>query len=77
MKYLIVLLVVVGGLWLLLKRHGRSDHGPAGRRHDPPMQPMAQCARCGLHLPSVDAVLEGTRVYCCDEHRRLGPGPSP
>lgn len=77
MKYLIVLLVVVGGLWLLLKRHVRSEQDAPSRRGDTPLQAMVQCARCGLHLPAADAVLEGTRVYCCEEHRRLGPGPTP
>ncbi|MBL8435812.1 MAG: hypothetical protein JNL99_12865 [Zoogloea sp.] len=34
---------------------------------------MVACAHCGLHVPESEAVRGGGSVYCCDEHRRLGP----
>lgn len=78
MKYLLVLVVVAIGLWMLNKRlrgpaprarppgsaHSRAARGPAA---------MVECAHCGLHLPAADAVREGAHAYCGEAHRRLGP----
>ena len=85
MKYLLVLLVLGFCLWSLLTRlrggrgddPGRSD-GP-GKGAAAPATPVAmvECAHCGLHLPAADAVAEGSRLYCGDAHRRLGPAPPP
>ena len=33
---------------------------------------MAQCAHCGVHFPLNEAVGEGNRVFCSEDHRRLG-----
>jgi uncharacterized protein len=38
---------------------------------------MVECANCGLHLPAGDALAEGSRLYCSDAHRRLGPAQPP
>lgn len=80
MKFLLVLLVVGVGLWLFTKRL----RGPAPPRREggrpaapPPAAAMVECAHCGLHLPAADALPEGSRLYCCDAHRRLGPAPRP
>lgn len=76
MKFLLVLAVVGVVLWLLRAR-SRGDGAAAARRDAPsavrPPQAMVACAHCGLHLPAADAVLEGSRVYCCDAHRQRGP----
>lgn len=82
LKILLVLLVVGIGVWSLVSRL----RGP--RRSDakaPPGQPpagtepvtMVECAHCGLHLPAGDAVPDGSRLYCSDAHRRLGPVQAP
>lgn len=76
MKYLLVLLVVGIGVWALLARL-RGPRTP-GRGKTPPgntPQAMVECAHCGLHLPAADALPEGSRLYCSDAHRRLGPAP--
>jgi uncharacterized protein len=78
MKYLLVLIVVVIGLWMLNKRlRGPAAKPPPGRgpgatRPQVPAE-MVECAHCGLHLPAADAVRDGAHVYCGDAHRRLGP----
>ena len=38
---------------------------------------MVVCAHCGVHLPATDALALGTRLYCSDAHRRLGPAQNP
>ena len=78
MKYLLVLLVVGIGLWTLISRlrgNGALPRPPKSGASEP-LQ-MVQCAHCGLHLPAADALPEGSRLYCSDDHRRLGPAASP
>ena len=81
MKFLLVLVVVGVGLWMLVSRlrGGAGSSDKVGRADGkPPIGPvvMVECAHCGLHLASGDAVAEGSRLYCSDAHRRLGPGPA-
>jgi uncharacterized protein len=84
MKYLLVLLVVALALWLMLRgrgtgQAGRDDAGRdkdskagGGKQPDKPTQMLA-CARCGLHLPRGDALLDAqSRPYCSSEHRDAG-----
>lgn len=76
MKYLLwglILAAVV--VWVLRTKKALKD-ARAGRRADESSsEPMVQCARCGVHLPRSEAVSDGgERVYCSEEHRRLGGG---
>lgn len=67
MKWLVVLAVVGVGLWLMLR-------GRAPRRSPPHRaEAMVQCAHCGVHFLSADAVLDGSRVFCSEAHRLAGP----
>ena len=78
MKYVIVLVVVGVAVWLFASRTrvgGRQ--GERGPRVPPKPSHMAQCAQCGVHLPASEALIEGTNVYCSEDHRRLGPGKKP
>jgi uncharacterized protein len=76
-KFLLVLLVVGVGLWMLVSRvrGPGADADRTARRKPDAAKPvvMVECAHCGLHLPAADAVTEGSRLYCTDAHRRLGP----
>lgn len=67
MKWLIVIAVTGLVVWLLTR--GRAP------RQRPPQRAVAmvECAHCGVHFPSGDAVLDGTRVYCSEAHRLAGP----
>jgi uncharacterized protein len=71
----LVLLVVGIGVWSLVSRlRGPRKDQPAAREPSGPAPvQMVECAHCGLHLPAGDAVAEGSRLYCSDAHRRLGP----
>ena len=84
MKFLLVLLVVGVGLWMLNARLRGPGSGGRGDAADPPKKPaaakpveMVACAHCGVHLPATDAQADGARLYCSDAHRRLGPAPNP
>jgi uncharacterized protein len=82
LKILLVLLVVGIGVWSLVSRlrgPGRSDAKAPPARPPAAATPVAmvECAHCGLHLPAADAVPDGSRLYCSDAHRRLGPVQAP
>jgi uncharacterized protein len=81
MKFLVVALVVVLGLWLLLR--GRKASGDERRAPPAPSKPgavkgpeaMVSCARCGVHLPQGDALFDPAgRPFCGAEHRDARPG---
>lgn len=78
MKYLLVLLVVGIGLWLLLRQRGSTRAGDApprrrGRR-GAETENMVACAHCGLHVPHGDAVVDAAgRPFCTEAHRLAGP----
>lgn len=74
MKYLLVMLVVGVGLWLLLRpaRRRPPPAAPAKRREQP--ADMVACAHCDLRLPRGEAVFDANgRAFCDDAHRRAGP----
>jgi len=75
-KYLLVLLVVGVGIWVLVKRLRSGGESPGLAERAAPVA-MVECAHCGVHLPAADAVSEGSRLYCSEGHRRLGPAPIP
>jgi uncharacterized protein len=38
-----------------------------------PRLPMVSCAKCGLHIPRNEALVQDDRFFCCEEHRRAAP----
>ncbi len=73
MKYLLILLAVLAGVWLWRKQRVQQEQPPQ-LRAPPQFQDMVRCAHCGVHLPRGDAVLEGAHMYYCSTaHRDRGP----
>jgi uncharacterized protein len=68
MKYLILLAVVGGLIWLI--KSNRKIKPPSETASSPTLD-MVPCAHCGLHLPDTDAVHAQSGVYCSAEHRDL------
>ena len=83
MKYLLVLLVVIVGAWLLIGRRRGDRTPPAGpsakadkaaKARAAKPQEMLACAHCGVHLPQAEALMDaGGRPFCSEAHRLAGP----
>ena len=69
MKYLLLVLVVVGVLWLVRtsRRRALPPKPPAG--DVPRHETMLACAHCGVHLPRSDALPGRGGVFCDAAHR--------
>jgi uncharacterized protein len=76
LKYAVVILVVLLGVWLWRKNRAddrqemaakpkRQDAAPAGAP-----QIMVSCAVCGVHLPQSDALRGKKSHYCSLAHRQ-------
>jgi uncharacterized protein len=71
-KLIVLVLLIVVAVWLI-RRALRS--GQAGPDSKPPVHgDLVSCAHCGMHLPRSEARTAGERLYCSEEHARLGPG---
>jgi uncharacterized protein len=57
---------------------GRSDTRQpkqAKKRGAPPIahpESMVRCEHCGIHMPRSEAVLSNGRIWCSQEHAKLG-----
>ena len=72
-KLIVLVLLVVVAVWLL-RRALRSGQGDDIERKPPVHGELVSCAHCGVHLPRSEARTAGERLYCSEEHARLGPG---
>ena len=79
-RFVIIVLLVVVGIWLLRRALLRGGwRKPSQSAEAPPPAKageLVSCAHCGTHLPLAEARAVGDRLYCSDEHARLGPGRS-
>ncbi len=79
MKYLLVLLVVVVGIWLLTNRRRSGEAPPVARKKPKAVEAppeMVACAHCGMHVPASEALLDAAgRPFCEEAHRLAGPAP--
>jgi uncharacterized protein len=71
-RFLVLVLLVIAAVWLLKRALA------GGKRPEVAQKPAVEgdlvgCARCGVHLPRAEARNSGERLYCSEEHARLGP----
>jgi uncharacterized protein len=69
-RLLVLIVLVVLAVWLVR----RALRGPRARQQPPVQGELVACARCGVHLPRAEAREAGGRLYCGEEHARLGAG---
>ena len=72
-KLIVLVLLVVVAVWLL-RRALRSGPRPEVDSKPAVHGDLVSCAHCGVHLPRSEARTAGERLYCSEEHARLGPG---
>jgi uncharacterized protein len=74
-KVLVLVALVVAAVWLLRRALRAPKKGEFAQK--PPVDgELVSCARCGVHLPRAEARMQSERLYCSEEHARLGPGNS-
>ena len=82
MKFVLVILVVLAGVWLWRRNRAEdardeAEAAQAQARRAPQPPPavqapaeMVSCRHCGLHLPAADAVAGTQGPYCSQDHLR-------
>ena len=80
MKFLLVLVVLLGAMWIWRRNRAedaREEAEERAKRAAAPAPPavqapaeMVSCRHCGLHLPASDAVAGAQGHYCSSDHRR-------
>ena len=75
-KLLILVVLVVAAAWQV--KRAQAGGKPPGVAQQPPVEgELVSCARCGVHLPRAEARRVAERLYCSEEHARLGPMKGP
>lgn len=69
----ILLLIVVGfTVWAVIRAYQRSLDKPSAPTHEPAVEDMVKCARCGVNLPRSEAIYSSGDFFCTPEHKQLG-----
>lgn len=81
-KILFWVIVIIGGLLAarLLAHYSaqnRAENGDAKqmkrqRAEKKPLESMVRCEHCGIHLPRSEAVMAEGRIWCSQDHAKLG-----
>jgi uncharacterized protein len=71
MKFLVLLVVIVGVLWLMRSLRKPTLPPTPKPQQPPPLQneEMVACAQCGVHLPRTEALPGRGGVFCGEAHR--------
>ncbi len=72
MKYLALLLIVLGGIWWFRQQRPKKINTPQENNASPRL--MVPCAHCGTHIPESDATQGQQGVYCSVAHRQAHEG---
>jgi uncharacterized protein len=73
-KLLVLVLLVVLAVWLVRRALRNGNRGEPPQAGAPEVGDLVRCARCGVHLPRSEARQAEGRLYCGEEHARLGAG---
>jgi len=73
MGQLLRILLILFGLWLVIQIIKRAFATPPDEslKAKPTIPKMVACTHCAIHIPESQAIRDGDRVYCCEEHRKL------
>lgn len=71
MSKLLLLVIAVAVIYFLVTGFARKRSRPSST---PPTEAMVPCAHCGINIPRSEALESGGRLFCSEEHRRVGSG---
>jgi uncharacterized protein len=76
-KYFFLVVFALAVYWLIKRSRARDAEKDTTERPPvaPPAEAMVRCAHCGVHLPRTEAVEDGERLYCSEQHRQLARPP--
>jgi uncharacterized protein len=74
-RFLLLVVVIVAAIYMVRRALMRMSQDAAAPRPPAPGGELVSCARCGLHLPRNEAREVEGRLFCSDEHARLGAAP--
>jgi uncharacterized protein len=79
MKFLILLLVILFGVWLWKRGQTQKARAPQVKPDatDTGPQTMVACLHCNTHVPEHEAVRGGSGVYCSTAHRHASNDTPP
>jgi uncharacterized protein len=75
MKYILLLAVVLGTIWLMRSLRKprlppqQPDAKPPAASQEP--EDMVRCAQCGVHLPRSESLPGRGGVFCSEAHRSV------
>jgi len=74
-RLIVLIVLVVLAVWLV-RRALRATRSGQEAQVRPPAETgqLVRCARCGVHLPRAEAREAAGKLYCGEEHARLGAG---
>jgi uncharacterized protein len=77
LRVVLLLAGVAALVWLVRRAFDPAADRPEGKRSagDTGAQradELVRCAHCGVHVPRVEATDRDGRLYCSQEHARLG-----
>jgi uncharacterized protein len=76
-RLVVLVLLVVVAVWLVRRAlRGPAEQTDLRKRAEAAGQ-LVRCAHCGVHLPRAEARSVAERLYCSEEHARLGPMKGP
>jgi len=73
MRLLLVIVLIVVAIWFV-RRMLRAASKKDIVEKPPVAGELVSCARCGMHLPRAEAREAAGRLFCSEEHARLGAG---
>ena len=67
MSRFILLIVIVGVIYLLLKAYFKQSSKPEIPKT---AEDMVSCAQCGINQPRSESIIDNGQYYCSEAHRQ-------
>jgi len=71
---ILIIAIAISVVLLALRKMLTGRRGKSEEAQTPAVQSMTKCAHCGTFLPESQALFDGEKPYCNEEHRRLASG---